>query len=102
MPLSILDEDADKNNACMDWNINDVISPMEYDTITVDTYDHIGDDEEDEDYQEYKLQERLNARCGHGVDDEQDELYIHKPTDDDNDFQNNNNDDQIVDANANA
>lgn len=95
MPL--LDEDADKNDVCMDWNINDVISPMEYDTITVDTYDTIeGDDEDDEEYQEYKLQERLKANTN--VADEQDELYIHQPTENSNDYPNDN---QIVDANVN-
>jgi len=40
-----LDEDADKNNECMTWNVNDVISPMEYDTIHVERED-IEDEEE--------------------------------------------------------
>lgn len=50
--LPITSEEEDKNNECMEWNINDVISPDEYENINIDNDIN---EEEDEELLEYNV-----------------------------------------------
>lgn len=60
----ITTEEEDKNNECMDWNINDVISQDEYENINIDNDNNQNNEEDDEELLEYNVTQKVNNEEG--------------------------------------